>query len=66
VHSGYCQPFWVVPVTWRIALPGGGALAAPNVDARNPIRLVRSGGLVTCQGRLGIAGPVTVGPPPGR
>ena len=65
VDRGYCQPLWVVPAAWRIALPGGGTLGGPNVDARNPFRLVRSGGLITCQGRLGTAGPVTVGPPPG-
>jgi hypothetical protein len=61
--SGQCEPLWVVPATWRVTLPGGGVLTVANAQAANPAGLVRSGGFVTCRGRLGIPAPVTVGSP---
>jgi hypothetical protein len=63
VDNGLCEPLWVVPATWRVTVPGAGALIVANADAENPARLVRSGGLVTCRGHLGLTAPATVGTP---
>ena len=62
VDRGLCEPLWVVPASWRVTLPGG-VLTVANAPASNPAGLVRSGGLVTCRGRLGAAAPAAVGSP---
>ena len=62
VDGGLCEPLWVVPASWRVTLPGG-VLTVANAAAANPAGLVRSGGFVTCRGRLGVAAPATVGSP---
>jgi len=54
VDHGYCQPLWVIPAAWRIALPGGTSLVIPNTDPHNR-GMAPTGGLITCQGRLGAA-----------
>jgi hypothetical protein len=61
VDNGYCEPLWVVPVTWRVVLPDGKSLTVTNADRSNPSKLVRSGGFVTCRGRMGVAQPASVG-----
>ena len=53
IDRGYCQPLWVTPAAWRIVLPGGTTVVIGNADPRNP-GLAPSGGLITCQGRLGV------------
>ncbi|HUZ51628.1 MAG TPA: hypothetical protein VMU94_03770 [Streptosporangiaceae bacterium] len=60
VDRGLCAPLWVVPATWRVAFPGGGALTAANADPADPAKLVPSGGFVTCHGELGRVGPAAV------
>ena len=59
VDNGLCAPLWVVPASWRVTLQDETSLVVANVD-RNNRGLVRSGGFVTCRGRLGAAGPATV------
>lgn len=59
--SGLCEPFWVVPANWRIVLPGGQSLSAANAAPANPVKLVPSGGFVTCHGELGATGHAAVG-----
>jgi len=54
IDRGYCQPLWVIPAAWRIVLPGGTTFVIRNADPRNQ-GLAPSGGLITCQGRLGVA-----------
>jgi Protein of unknown function (DUF4232) len=54
IDHGYCQPLWVIPAAWRIVLPGGTTLVVLNADSRNR-GVAPSGGLITCQGRLGTA-----------
>jgi hypothetical protein len=54
VGHGYCQPLWVIPAAWPIVLPGGTRVVTRNTDPRNR-GLAPSGGLITCQGRLGAA-----------
>jgi hypothetical protein len=61
VDNGYCERLWVVPATWRVVLPDGKALTVANADRSNPSKLVRSGGFVTCRGRMGEVQPVSVG-----
>jgi hypothetical protein len=61
VDNGYCGPLWVVPATWRVVLPDGKALTVANADRSNPSKLVRSGGFVTCRGRMGMVQPASVG-----
>lgn len=63
VDNGLCAPLWVVPSAWRVTLPGGQALTVANSDPANPVRLVSSGGFVTCRGRLGIVRPAMVSAP---
>jgi hypothetical protein len=59
VDNGYCQPDWVIPAAWRIALPGGAAVTVPNADPGNLYggEGQSKGGLITCLGRLGVAAP---------
>lgn len=59
VNHGLCQPLWVIPATWRVTLPGA-TLSVANRDPAGQDKLVPSGGLVTCRGRLGGYGPATV------
>ncbi len=60
--NGLCTTHQVIPAAWRVRLPGGFLVTVPNADIRSPSRLDSSGGLVTCRGRLGIAGgPAFVG-----
>jgi PASTA domain len=57
VDNGMCQPDWVVPASWRIILAGSATVTVANTDPGNFDRLVPSGGLVTCLGRLSVAAP---------
>jgi hypothetical protein len=59
VDNGYCEQLWVVPATWRVVLPDGKPLTVANADRTNPSKLVRSGGFVTCRGRMGEVQPAT-------
>ena len=59
--NGLCEPFWVVPATWRVVLPGGQSLSVANAAPANPIKLVPSGGFVTCSGEFFAAQQATVG-----
>ena len=52
VDRGYCQPLWVIPAAWRVSL-GGGTVIVRNTDPSNRNPLSQSGGLITCQGKLG-------------
>lgn len=52
VDRGYCAPLWVIPAAWRVVLAGGTTFVIRNTDPRNPV-LASTGGLITCQGRLG-------------
>ncbi len=61
VDRGLCNPLWVTPAIWRVALPDGQAIRAANADPGNSFKLVPSGGFVTCRGRLGGNVPATVG-----
>jgi hypothetical protein len=61
VDNGLCTPLWVTPAIWRVALPDGQAMRTANADPSNSFKLVPSGGLVTCRGRLGGNVPATVG-----
>jgi hypothetical protein len=61
VDNGYCEPLWVVPATWRVVLADGKGLTVANADLSNPSKLVRSGGFVTCRGRMGVVQPASVG-----
>lgn len=56
VSNGYCQPLWVIPATWRITLAGGATFLIRNADPYDR-GLSPTGGLITCQGRLGSALP---------
>jgi len=61
-NGRYCSPLWVVPRSWRVVLPGGRALAVANGDRAGPgLKLVPSGGLVTCRGELAAERAATVG-----
>jgi len=53
VDRGYCQPLWVIPAAWRLVLPGGATFTVPNAGPGNKNPLSPSGGLITCQGKLG-------------
>jgi hypothetical protein len=65
-RNGLCTAHQVVPARWRIALPAGPAITVPNAAAHGPNGgLTPDGGLTTCRGRVGVAGPVTVGQPGG-
>jgi hypothetical protein len=55
VDNGICEPDWVVPASWRITLASGATFTVANSDPDNSLRLVTSGGLVTCLGRLSSA-----------
>ena len=59
VDNGLCAPLWVVPASWRVTLPDSRSLVVANVDRHNR-GLVRSGGFVTCRGKLGGVSPATV------
>lgn len=63
VDGGICAPLWVVPAAWRIGFADGHALTVRNADPKNPVKLVASGGFVTCRGQLGLAQPGYVGFP---
>jgi hypothetical protein len=63
VDNGMCNPLWRVPAMWRVVFPDGQALSVANADPANPIKLVPSGGFVTCRGQLGVAQPADVGAP---
>jgi hypothetical protein len=43
---------WVIPAAWRIVLAGGTTIVIRNADPGNR-GLPPTGGLITCQGRLG-------------
>ena len=43
----------MIPAAWRIVLPGGTTFVIRNADPHNQ-GLAPSGGLITCQGRLGV------------
>jgi hypothetical protein len=60
VDNGDCEPLWVIPATWRIALPDGTLMVA---NAGSVPMLSKSGGLVTCRGQLDAAQPVLVRAP---
>ncbi len=51
VGRGYCQPLWVIPAAWRVVLANG-TFVIRNADPRTR-GLAPTGGLITCQGRLG-------------
>ena len=53
VDGGYCQPLWVIPAAWRVALGNGATFTIRNADPAGASPMSRSGGLITCQGRLG-------------
>jgi hypothetical protein len=61
--NGLCAPHWVVPAAWRVAFADGLSRSVANADPRNPSKLVSSGGLVTCRGRLGSPQAAYVGSP---
>jgi hypothetical protein len=63
IGNGLCTPLWVTPATWQIRLRAGQAIAARNADLASQFKLVPSGGLVTCRGKLGDAGQAAVGSP---
>jgi hypothetical protein len=48
--GGLC-PHQVIPVAWRVRLPGGFVVTVPNADTGSPFGGLA--GLVTCRGRLG-------------
>ena len=54
VDRGYCKPLWVIPAAWRVVLASGTTFLIRNADPHNR-GLASSGGLITCQGRLGSA-----------
>jgi hypothetical protein len=54
--TAQCQPLWVIPAAWCVVLPGGTTFVIRNADPRHQ-GLAPSGGLITCQGRLGAARP---------
>jgi hypothetical protein len=57
--NGLCVDH-VIPVGWRVQLPGGSIIVIPNADSGSPFRLLgSSGGLVTCRGRLSAISEVT-------
>lgn len=51
---GPCEPEYVIPSEWQIALPNGATATAANHDAS----ALPFPGLVTCRGQLGPANPV--------
>jgi hypothetical protein len=55
--TGLCTPHWVVPARWSVSLPGGGHLTGKNASPDNPVKLVPSGGFVTCRGKFASTGP---------
>jgi hypothetical protein len=59
--NGLCEPYWAVPATWRVVFPGGQVLTVANAAPGNPVKLVPSGGFVTCRGELGAAQHASVG-----
>jgi len=61
--NGLCAPLWVIPTTWRVTFPDGGALLVSNADPGDPVKLTPSGGFVTCRGQLGALQPAYVGSP---
>ncbi|MDR2983834.1 MAG: hypothetical protein LBV34_03240 [Nocardiopsaceae bacterium] len=65
VDSGLCTPLWVIPAMWRVRLPDGHTVTAPNADPGSSFKLAPSGGLVTCRGKLGGNVPASVSSPPG-
>jgi hypothetical protein len=56
VDHGYCQPLWVIPDAWRVSLADGTVFTVANADPPNASPMSPSGGLITCQGRLGADG----------
>lgn len=52
--TGPCEPEYVIPSEWQIALPNGATATAANHDAS----ALPFPGLVTCRGQLGPANPV--------
>jgi hypothetical protein len=64
VTGGLCTAHQVEPATWRLWLPSGASITAPNADHYQLVKnITRDNGLTTCRGRLDQAfSPVTVGP----
>ena len=58
--SPSCRAQLAEPVTWRVTLVSGRVLTTRNASAEKGPALSRTGGLMTCQGRLGGQSPVTV------
>ena len=58
-----CRPHWITPAAWRLTLPGKLAFTVSNADPGGPNPVVPSGGLVTCEGRLGDASLIYDGQP---
>jgi hypothetical protein len=60
--NGLCEPFWVVPATWRVVLASGRSLSVANADPGDPRSTIfPSGALVTCRGRISADQPASVG-----
>jgi hypothetical protein len=55
VDRGYCQPLWVIPAAWRVVFANAGTFIVRNTDLGSASPMTRSGGLITCRGRLGAA-----------
>ena len=64
--NGLCISHQVEPATWRVRPASGPAITVGNADRGEPgTPLTADRGLLTCLGRIGTAGPVTVGNSPG-
>ena len=62
VTGGLFTAHQVEPATWRLWLPSGTSITAPNANPRGR-NITGDNGLTTCRGRLAQAfSPVTVGP----
>jgi hypothetical protein len=55
----------MAPVAWRVILPGGLTFTVTNADRFGGVRLVPSGGLVSCESRPVIASLLYFGQPLG-
>lgn len=57
-----CPARPVDPASWRIVLPSGGSVTAPNTSTASGPALTNHGGLTTCGNRLGGQSPLLIAP----
>jgi hypothetical protein len=57
-----CPAHPIDPAAWRITLPSGGSVTAPNASAATGSSLTSHGGLTTCGNRLGGQSPILIAP----